>query len=238
VQPMDFIGLAEETGLVESIGEWALRECCRQGARWQAYAPSGGIFHVAVNVSSRQLTPQLPLIVRDALAESGLPANALVIEMTESVLIERTDEAIDVLRQLKAMGTRIAVDDFGTGYSSLSYLARFPVDILKIDKSFVEQLGARDELDEIGGDLGGTDSAELARTIVHLGRSLRLTTVAEGIETREQYSALVAMDCEFGQGFLFSRPIPADGIDTLFANLLVSTLPAPKVVYQATEIPA
>jgi diguanylate cyclase (GGDEF)-like protein/PAS domain S-box-containing protein len=234
VQPMDFIGLAEETGLVESIGEWAVRECCRQGARWQTYAPAGGIFHVAVNVSSHQLTPQLPVIVREALADSGMPPGALVIEMTESVLIERTEEAIAVLRQLKALGTRIAVDDFGTGYSSLSYLAKFPVDILKIDKSFVEQLTARSD-DEAGG---GSDSAELARTIVHLGRSLRLGTVAEGIETREQYTALVNMACDYGQGFLFSRPLPAQGIDTLFANLLVSTLPIPQVVYRPDVIPA
>ena len=234
VQPMDFIGLAEETGLVESIGEWAVRECCRQGARWQTYAPAGGLFHVAVNVSSHQLTPQLPVIVREALIESGMPPGALVIEMTESVLIERTEEAIDVLRQLKALGTRIAVDDFGTGYSSLSYLAKFPVDILKIDKSFVEQLTTR--FDDVGG--AGSDSAELARTIVHLGRSLRLGTVAEGIETREQYAALVAMACDYGQGFLFSRPLPAEGIDTLFAHLLVSTLPTPQVVYRSTGLSA
>jgi EAL domain-containing protein (putative c-di-GMP-specific phosphodiesterase class I) len=231
---MDFIGLAEETGLVESIGEWAVRECCRQGARWQTYAPAGGLFHVAVNVSSHQLTPQLPVIVREALLESGMPPGALVIEMTESVLIERTEEAIDVLRQLKALGTRIAVDDFGTGYSSLSYLAKFPVDILKIDKSFVEQLTTR--VDDVGG--AGSDSAELARTIVHLGRSLRLGTVAEGIETREQYAALVAMACDYGQGFLFSRPLPAEGIDTLFAHLLVSTLPTPQVVYRSTGLSA
>ena len=248
VQPMDFIGLAEETGLVESIGEWAVRECCRQGARWQAYAPSGGIFHVAVNVSSHQLTPRLPVIVREALAETGMPAGALVIEMTESVLIERTEEAIGVLRQLKDLGARIAVDDFGTGYSSLSYLTRFPVDILKIDKSFVEQLSSKsdplDDTDGAGGASGASgaggssDSAELARTIVHLGRSLRLGTVAEGIETREQYTALVNMACDYGQGFLFSRPLPAEGIDTLFAHLLVSTLPTPQVVYRATGLSA
>jgi len=238
VQPMDFIGLAEETGLVESIGAWAIRECCRQGARWQSYAAAGGIFHVAVNVSSRQLTPRLPEIVREALTESGMPPGALVIEMTESVLIERTEEAIAVLRQLKSLGTRIAIDDFGTGYSSLSYLTRFPVDILKIDKSFVEQLTHRDDgLDGVDGS-PSSDSAELARTIVHLGRSLRLGTVAEGIETREQYSALVSMACDYGQGFLFSRPLPAEGIDTLFAHMLVSTLPTPQVVYRATGMTA
>jgi diguanylate cyclase (GGDEF)-like protein/PAS domain S-box-containing protein len=223
VQPMDFIGLAEETGLVESIGEWAIWESCREGARWQQYAPTGAIFHVAVNVSSRQLTPGLPSIVRDALAGTGMPPSALVVEMTESVLIERTEEAVAVLRELKSLGVRIAIDDFGTGFSSLSYLTRFPVDILKIDKSFVEQLTTGGEGGV--GAAGEANAAELIRTIVHLGRSLRLGTVAEGIETRQQYAALVEMSCDYGQGFLFSRPLPAGGIDTLFANLLVSTLP-------------
>jgi diguanylate cyclase (GGDEF)-like protein/PAS domain S-box-containing protein len=230
VQPMDFIGLAEETGLVESIGEWAIRESCREGARWQQYAPVGSIFHVAVNVSSRQLTPGLPSIVRDALAETGMPPSALVVEMTESVLIERTEEAVAVLRELKSLGVRIAIDDFGTGFSSLSYLTRFPVDILKIDKSFVEQLTTGGEGGV--GAVGEANAAELIRTIVHLGRSLRLGTVAEGIETRQQYAALVEMSCDYGQGFLFSRPLPAGGIDTLFAHLLVSSLPAHQVVYR------
>jgi EAL domain-containing protein (putative c-di-GMP-specific phosphodiesterase class I) len=145
-----------------------------------------------------------------------------------------------VLRALKELGTRIAIDDFGTGYSSLSYLSKFPVDILKIDKSFVEQLTARNEApdDVSSASSGSSDSAELARTIVHLGRSLRLGTVAEGIETREQYNALVNMACDYGQGFLFSRPLPAGGIDTLFSHLLVSTLPSPQVVYRSTGITA
>jgi diguanylate cyclase (GGDEF)-like protein/PAS domain S-box-containing protein len=242
VQPMDFIGLAEETGLVESIGEWAIRESCREGARWQEYAPSGGIFSVAVNVSSRQLTPGLPAIVRSALAATGMPPGALILEMTESVLIERADEAIAVLRELKSLGVRIAIDDFGTGYSSLSYLTRFPVDILKIDKSFVEQLttmsGPGGHNGRIGGIGGEAGAAELIRTIVHLGRSLRLSTVAEGIETREQYAALLEMSCDLGQGFLFSRPLPAGGIDELFANLLVSSLPTQKVVYEGARASA
>jgi EAL domain-containing protein (putative c-di-GMP-specific phosphodiesterase class I) len=242
VQPMDFIGLAEETGLVESIGEWAIRESCREGARWQEYAPTGGLFSVAVNVSSRQLTPGLPAIVRSALASTGMPPGALILEMTESVLIERADEAIAVLRELKSLGARIAIDDFGTGYSSLSYLTRFPVDILKIDKSFVEQLTTRSGPSGSGGRIGGVGgeagAAELIRTIIHLGRSLRLSTVAEGIETREQYAALVDMACDLGQGFLFSRPLPAGGIDELFANLLVSALPTQKVVYEGNRVSA
>ncbi|MCL6537566.1 MAG: EAL domain-containing protein [Acidothermus sp.] len=217
VRPMDFIETAEETGLVESIGSWAIRECCRHGARWQRYAEPGRVFHVAVNVSSRQLHPRLPEVVRAALSETGMPPGALVIEVTESILIKHTVEAIDVLRRLKTLGVRIAIDDFGTGYSSLSYLAKFPVDILKIDKSFVEQLGRG------RAEVGGT---ELTRTIVQLGQVLRLGVVAEGIETREQYAALLAMACDYGQGFLFSRPLPASGIETLFANT-VAAVPRP-----------
>lgn len=225
IQPMDFIGMAEETGLVESIGAWAIRECCRQGARWQRYAQPGGVFHVAVNVSGRQLHPRLPDIVRTALTETGMPPGALVIEVTENILVKRSEEAIAVLRQLKSFGVRVAIDDFGTGYSSLSYLARFPVDVLKIDKSFVEQITDRNS---------GTEGTELVRTILHLGRALRLGTVAEGIETREQYAALLAMSCDYGQGYLFSRPLPAEGIDTLFGGTLVAGLPEQRVVYDAT----
>jgi diguanylate cyclase (GGDEF)-like protein/PAS domain S-box-containing protein len=203
VPPAEFIDLAEETGLVSEIGRWALQESCRQGARWQRYAAPGGHFKVAVNVSARQLEPGLGRQVRDALANSGLPGAALTLEMTESVLMARTDEVVALLRRLRTLGIRVAVDDFGTGYSSLSYLSRFPVDILKIDKSFVQHLGE-------GGSQG-----ELVRTIVRLGESLRLDTVAEGIETQEQRSALQAMGCTFGQGYLFARPLPVDEIDHL-----------------------
>jgi diguanylate cyclase (GGDEF)-like protein/PAS domain S-box-containing protein len=203
VAPAEFIDLAEETGLVSDIGRWALQESCRQGARWQRHAALGGHFKIAVNVSARQLEPGLGRQVRDALANSGLPGSALTLEMTESVLMARTDEVVSLLRRLRTLGVRVAVDDFGTGYSSLSYLSRFPVDILKIDKSFVQDLGQ-------GGGQG-----ELVRTIVRLGESLRLDTVAEGIETQEQRSALEAMGCTFGQGYLFARPLPAEEIDRL-----------------------
>jgi EAL domain-containing protein (putative c-di-GMP-specific phosphodiesterase class I) len=203
VAPGEFIDLAEETGLVHEIGRWALQESCRLGARWQRHAGPGGHFKVAVNVSARQLEPGFGRHVHDALAASGLPGSALTLEMTESVLMARTDEVVALLRRMRTLGVRVAVDDFGTGYSSLSYLSRFPVDILKIDKSFVHHLG----------DGGG--QGELVRTIVRLGESLRLDTVAEGIETQEQRAALQAMGCTFGQGYLFARPLPADEVDHL-----------------------
>jgi EAL domain-containing protein (putative c-di-GMP-specific phosphodiesterase class I) len=175
-------------------------------ARWQRYAAPGASFKVAVNVSARQLEVGLPRQVRDVLAVNRLPGSALTLEMTESVLMERTDEVVELLRRIKTLGVRLAVDDFGTGYSSLSYLSRFPVDILKVDKSFVAHLGQED------------GQGELVRTIVRLGDSLRLDTVAEGIETAEQRAALEAMGCGFGQGFLFARPVPADEIDALLAS--------------------
>jgi diguanylate cyclase (GGDEF)-like protein/PAS domain S-box-containing protein len=207
IQPSDFIELAEETGLVNEIGSWALTECCAQGARWQRYAAPGGFFKIAVNVSARQLEVGLPRQLRDALAESGLPGQALTLEMTESVLMERTEDSVELLRRLKTIGVKVAVDDFGTGYSSLSYLSRFPVDILKIDRSFVQN---------IGGDDPG--SAELVTTIVRLGESLRLETVAEGIETDQQRDLLRDLGCTYGQGFLFARPMAAEDLDALLAD--------------------
>ncbi len=206
ISPADFIDLAEETGLVNEIGRWALEESCRQGVRWQRYAAPGGYFKVAVNVSARQLGPGLPRQVRDVLASTGLPGAALTLEMTESVLMERTEEVVELLRLMKTLGLKVAVDDFGTGYSSLSYLSRFPVDILKIDKSFVQHLGS------------DSTESELVSTIVRLGESLRLDTVAEGIETVAQRDALTAMGCDFGQGYLFARPLPADEVDALLAE--------------------
>jgi diguanylate cyclase (GGDEF)-like protein/PAS domain S-box-containing protein len=211
ISPADFIDLAEETGLVNEIGGWALEESCRQAARWQEYAAPGGYFKVAVNVSARQLDATLPRQVRDVLASTGLPGPALTLEMTESVLMDRTDEVVELLRRMKTLGLKVAVDDFGTGYSSLSYLSRFPVDILKIDRSFVQHLGS---------DNG---QGELVHTIVRLGESLRLETVAEGIETEAQRTALTDMGCTFGQGYLFARPVPVEDVDALLAEQATRT---------------
>jgi diguanylate cyclase (GGDEF)-like protein/PAS domain S-box-containing protein len=223
VSPGDFIGLAEETGVVHELGTWILGEACRNAVQWQRFAPPGQSFHVGVNVSVRQLLPGWPRVVQAALAESGLPADALTLEVTESVLLERTDEALGLLRQLRTMGVGLALDDFGTGYSSLSYLSRVPVDVLKIDRSFVESVGRR-----------GSEEAEVARTIVRLGTALRLTTVAEGIETAEQRAALLAMGCDRGQGYLFARPMSAAELTEYLTASLAATpvhegslLPAP-----------
>jgi diguanylate cyclase (GGDEF)-like protein/PAS domain S-box-containing protein len=215
IGPDGFIRLAEESGLITAIGEHVLREACKAGARWQVWAPAGQHFHVAVNISARQVAPALVETVRSALADSGLPPGALVLEVTENILVERTEEILALLHQLKALGVRLAIDDFGTGYSSLSYLSRFPVDILKIDRSFVEAVA-----------VAGSEQGELARTILHLGQSMHLSTVAEGIETQAQYAALRAMGCDYGQGYLFARALPPAGLDELLSIRLLSR-PAP-----------
>jgi diguanylate cyclase (GGDEF)-like protein/PAS domain S-box-containing protein len=210
VSPTEFIELAEETGLVEQIGAWALRDAAMAAAAWQHYAPADVPFRVSVNVSARQVGPGLPRAVRDALATAGLPPGALTLEMTESVLMERPEEAAAILARLKTLGVRIAVDDFGTGYSSLSYLSRFPVDVLKIDRSFVEHVERESE------------PSELVRTIIQLGRSLNLVTVAEGIETPAQRDAIIAMGCTLGQGYLFSRALPADEMSRYLGQRLMA----------------
>ncbi|MFF5225656.1 putative bifunctional diguanylate cyclase/phosphodiesterase [Dactylosporangium sp. NPDC000521] len=197
ISPADFIPLAESTGLIRALGQWVLAEACRQGVEWGADDPDR-VLTMAVNVSGRQFDQtDLPAIVAGVLADTGLQPERLCLEMTESVLMTDTEENLEVLLSLKAIGVRLAIDDFGTGYSSLAYLRRFPVDTLKIDRSFVERIG------------GATPDAALARTIVQLGQSLGMATVAEGIEQYAQFLALRRMGCDLAQGYYFSRPLPA-----------------------------
>jgi EAL domain-containing protein (putative c-di-GMP-specific phosphodiesterase class I) len=198
VPPAEFIPLAEETGLVVPLGRWVLREAVRQAAAWRAeFGRAAG--YVSVNVAAQQLRDDgFVDEVRRVLARAGLPAERLLLEITETALVHDTAETLARLAALRATGVRLAVDDFGTGYSSLGYLQRFPIDVLKIDKSFVDGLRR-----------GGSDAA-LARTIVALGGSLGLQTVAEGVETAEQAAALRGMGCAYAQGYLFSRPLEAE----------------------------
>ena len=206
VAPSDFIPLAEQTGLIGPIGTWVLREACRQAVAWSAAAPAAAELAVSVNVSARQLQSEgFVDLVTDVLRESGLAPDRLVLELTESVLLDHDETTVATLRTIRACGVRIAVDDFGTGYSSLSYLSRFPVDLLKVDRSFVDRLGA-------GGSDAESEGSALARSIVQLGHSLALTTVAEGIEQPDQLRALQAMGCEYGQGFYFARPVGPEHI--------------------------
>ncbi|SDT78590.1 putative bifunctional diguanylate cyclase/phosphodiesterase [Actinoplanes derwentensis] len=204
INPLDFIPIAEVTGQIVPLGHWVLQEACRQAVEWSA-AAGGRPLKMAVNVSVRQLDrADFAESVARVLAETGMAAGLLCLEMTESVLMTDTEANLEQLVRLKALGLTLAIDDFGTGYSSLAYLRRFPVDTLKIDRSFVERLGV------IADDTALTD------TIVRLGKSLGMSTVAEGIEEFGQLAALREMGCGFAQGYYFSRPIPAAEAGRLF----------------------
>jgi EAL domain-containing protein (putative c-di-GMP-specific phosphodiesterase class I) len=208
VPPDQFIPLAEETGLIVPIGKWALQEACRQALTLQRARPRPGRpLTMAVNLSAKQL--QEPELVRDLaeiLRETGLEPGSLHVEITESVMMADTDFSVTRLKELKMLGVRLAVDDFGTGYSSLNYIRRFPIDVLKIDKSFID--GITDE---------GEVSA-LTEAILQLSKILRLHAVAEGIETREQLDRLLELNCELGQGYLFARPLERKAIESLVAS--------------------
>jgi EAL domain-containing protein (putative c-di-GMP-specific phosphodiesterase class I) len=206
VLPNEFIPVAEDAGLIVDLGAWVLHHACAQAAAWLGNGARPDLT-MAVNVSGLQLLSSgMVDLVRRALALSGLPAHHLLLEMTESVLLERTEAMLGRLHQLKALGVRLAIDDFGTGYSSLSYLSRFPVDVLKVDRSFVAQME------------DASNERELTRTIVQLGGSLAMVTVAEGVETREQLDTLRTLGCDLAQGYLFSAPRPPAEIERLLAG--------------------
>jgi diguanylate cyclase (GGDEF)-like protein/PAS domain S-box-containing protein len=218
VMPGGFIPLAEETGLIVPIGQQVLREACTDVARWQAEMGAAAPATVSVNLSARELQhPTLLDDVKQALADTGLPASALVIEVTESMLMDDTDAATRVLHELKELGLSIALDDFGTGYSSLSYLDRFPVDIVKIDKSFIDTLTPR-----AGAPTGST----LAGAIISLGATLGVNVTAEGIEDSDQLASLLKMGCGFGQGYLFAKPMPGDELAAQLRSGVLVDVPA------------
>ncbi|HSP39342.1 MAG TPA: EAL domain-containing protein [Frankiaceae bacterium] len=207
VLPNEFIPVAEDTGLIIDLGAWVLHHACVQAAVWLRNGVRAD-FTLAVNVSGLQLLSSgMVDTVRSALTLSGLPAENLLLEMTESVLLERTDQTLARLHELKRLGIRLAIDDFGTGYSSLSYLSRFPVDVLKVDRSFIAQLQQE-----------SSNERELTRTIIQLGGSLAMLTVAEGVETPEQLASLRALGCDLAQGYLFSEPRPPDEIEPMLAR--------------------
>jgi diguanylate cyclase (GGDEF)-like protein/PAS domain S-box-containing protein len=214
--PQHFIPLAEETGLIVQLGHWVLRRSCRQVKCWREAHP-GIPLTIAVNISGRQLH-ELDVVreTRDALAESGVDPAAVVLEITESVLVQQKESVLERLTDLKALGVHLAIDDFGTGYSSLSYLQRFPIDMIKIAKPFVEDIS------------GGVEQSALARAIIGLGDTLKLRTVAEGVERSEQCMALIHLGCELGQGYFFAPPLPPEEISRRLANQhLPSPVPLP-----------
>jgi len=210
IGPDAFIPIAEETGIIGPIGAWVLRTACRQASSWHA---AGHPLNVAVNVSARQLDADgFVGEVAAELAATGVDPGALTLEITETALMRDAEAAARRLRELKALGVRIAIDDFGTGYSSLAYLRQFPVDALKIDRSFISGVAAHRE------------SKALIHTLVQLGKTLGLETLGEGIEDTAQLANLRREQCDLGQGFLFARPLDPEGIDELL--LRAGTTPA------------
>ena len=203
VAPARFIPVAEESGLIIPIGEWVLREACRQVQEWRRAGLPDML--IAVNMSALQFKRSDPVeTVRQVLDETGLPAHCLELELTESILVEDANAILETLKRLKALGVQLAIDDFGTGYSSLAYLKRFPIDKLKIDRSFV-----RDVVED-------ADEAAIVHTIIQLGKNLKMTTLAEGVETEAQLAFLRVEGCREAQGFLFSKPLAAEDFCACF----------------------
>jgi EAL domain-containing protein (putative c-di-GMP-specific phosphodiesterase class I) len=207
ILPDKFIPIAEEANLIVPIGSWVLKEACRQGSRWvNEYGGEFGL-SITVNLSIRQFQQsELVKIVAEMLNQSLLPPQCLILEITETLMIQNTEAMIEKLQALKDLGIRLAIDDFGTGYSSLSYLHRFPVDILKIDRSFIEKINQ------------GKEGRAVARAIIMMGDSLNLRVIAEGIENAEQIVALKHLGCESGQGYYFSKPLAEEAMNEFLSN--------------------
>jgi EAL domain-containing protein (putative c-di-GMP-specific phosphodiesterase class I) len=207
IYPTQFIAIAEECGLIVPIGRWVLREACTQIQRWiLAGLPA---VPVAVNISAVELKhPHFLTGVAQILKDTDLPPQFLEMELTESILMHDAERSITILESLKSMGIQLAIDDFGTGYSSLSYLRRFPVDTLKIDQSFVREIDT------------DTSNATIVSAVIGMGRNLKQRVIAEGVETAEQYLFLRKQQCDEGQGFHFSYPLPADDFAYLLENRL------------------
>jgi EAL domain-containing protein (putative c-di-GMP-specific phosphodiesterase class I) len=204
VPPLSFIPLAEETGIIVQLGRWVLEEACRQIKQLQDVYPQDPPLSMAVNLSARQLQrTEIVQEVADVLHTTAVDPKSLVLEITETVMMEDMELSIARLRELKELGVELAVDDFGTGYSSLNYIRRFPVDILKVDKSFID-----------GINEGGEDSA-LTAAIIELAGILRLQPVAEGIERAEQLERLLELDCDLGQGYYFAKPLDKESLAQL-----------------------
>lgn len=208
VPPNDFIPIAEETGLILPIGSWVMREACRQMSEWRRSYPSSEHLIISINLSARQLE-QTDLIeeITEILEATNLAPRCLKFEITESVVMNNAEQSVKTISELRKLGIRVSIDDFGTGYSSLSYLHRFPIDTLKIDRSFVNRIG------------GDGESSEIVQTIIKLASNLGMEVIAEGVETIEQLDFLRDMNCGFGQGYYYSRPI-----DNLLATEMIENL--------------
>ena len=224
VSPLEFIPLLEETGLIVAVGAWVLRTACEQAAAW---ARAGLTMNMAVNLSARQFNAHdLVDQIESALGDTGLAPQRLELEVTESLLMEDSAASQATLNRIKGMGVRISVDDFGTGYSSLAYLKRFPLDTLKIDRAFVKELGV------------SADDTAIVRAVIALARNLRLTVVAEGVETSEQLAFLRDSLCEQAQGYLISRPMDAEALEAWLAEHHAGQRPITQGLRQAADFHA
>jgi diguanylate cyclase (GGDEF)-like protein/PAS domain S-box-containing protein len=221
IPPAEFVPVAEETGLITPMGWWVLQESCRQMQQWHQQFPNPQPLTVNVNLSSKQFSPHLVEQISQILEETKLPPQFLKLEITESILMENAESAVSTLTQLKKLGTLLAIDDFGTGYSSLNYLHRFPIDTLKVDRSFISKV-----------DVDGEQLA-IARTIITLAWNLGMEVVAEGVETMKQLAQLRALQCDYAQGFLFSSPLDVKAVE----QLMSSQLDQPIILNPVSHIP-
>ncbi len=213
IAPNEFIPVAEETGLIVLLGDWVLQEACAQMKRWQSQYPVEPPLVINVNLSAKQFAQHgLPERIEQILQQTGLDARSLRLEITESTIMEDSTIGAQMLARLQALGVEVEIDDFGTGYSSLSYLQQFPINTLKIDRSFIQRMSSRAERNATGDGI--------VRTIVKLAQQLGLTVVAEGVETAEQLAQLEALDCEYGQGYFISRPMAQADVDSLLTDLM------------------
>jgi diguanylate cyclase (GGDEF)-like protein len=207
ISPIEFIPLAEDTGLIIAIGDWVLKEACQQLQTWLSKFPEAADLKMSINLASHQIRePDLLEKLDVILAETGIDGASIRLEITESTLMDQGEQTINKLAQLRARNIQLSIDDFGQGYSSLSYLHRFPINILKIDRAFINQM------------TDGGENIEIVRTITMLAHTLNMSVVAEGVETEQQLEILKKLGCEFGQGYLFSRPLPAPAAEQAIAH--------------------
>ncbi|PZO36749.1 MAG: diguanylate cyclase [Pseudanabaena frigida] len=212
ISPIEFIPLAEDTGLIVAVGDWVMKEACQQLRAWLNKFPEAANLKMSINLASHQIRePDLLDKLDDILSQTGVDGSSIRLEITESTLMDQGEQTITKLAQLRARNIQLSIDDFGQGYSSLSYLHRFPINILKIDRAFVNQMG------------DGGENIEIVRTITVLAHTLNMSVVAEGVETHQQAEILKQLGCEFGQGYLFSRPLPSAAAEQTIANSIIST---------------
>jgi diguanylate cyclase (GGDEF)-like protein/PAS domain S-box-containing protein len=226
ISPLDFIPIAEDTGQIIAIGEWALNEACRQMHRWETAYPVAAPLFISVNLSCKQFNhPLLIEQVADVIKRTRISPRRLKLEITESAVMDNIDSATSMLRQLRDIGVQLAIDDFGTGYSSLSYLHKFPIDTLKIDRSFVTRMAENPE------------NIEIVRTVILLAQVLGMDVIAEGVETKDQLKILRDLKCEYGQGYYFSRPATAPDVEKIIIETDVNLRKAyaPKVAQEVVR---